>query len=74
MEDIACMGVLFSVPERMEFTNLADKTVGMEHERSTGNIAFQGAQISLLHPVADKGSGSDQAGRRRGRASREACG
>jgi hypothetical protein len=31
--------------------------VGMEHERSTGNIAFQGAQISLLHPVAEKGLG-----------------
>jgi hypothetical protein len=33
------MGVLFSVPECMEFTTQADKTVGMEHERSTGDNA-----------------------------------
>jgi hypothetical protein len=42
MIDIACTGVLFIVPKRMEFTNLADKTVGMEHERSTESIADSG--------------------------------
>jgi hypothetical protein len=28
--------LIFSVPERMAFTKLAEKVVGMEHERSTG--------------------------------------
>jgi hypothetical protein len=38
MTDIACTGVLFSVQKCRGFTNLAEKSVGMEHKRSTGNI------------------------------------
>ena len=45
------MGVLFSVPKRMEFTNFADKTVGMEHERSTGDFADSGEGSQALPSV-----------------------
>jgi len=38
--ETARTGVLFSVPKCMEFTNMATKRVGMEHERSTKGFVF----------------------------------
>ena len=34
------MSVLLSTPRNIEFTNVAEKSVGMEHKRSTEGLSF----------------------------------